>query len=103
VFAFYPLGHQQFALLLVLLLALVWSRETPVQRQASRLGSIKLLIGSVLIAGLMSIQLIFESFSELKPPITSGILDFLSIVYPLLLLVVAIFYLMPYPLMTRDA
>ena len=103
VFAFYPLGHQQFALLLVLLLALVWSRETPAQRQGSRLGSIKLLIGSVLIAGLMSIQLIFESFSELKPPITSGILGFLSIVYPLLLLVVAIFYLMPYPLTTRDA
>ena len=103
VFALYPLGHQQFALLIVLLLALVWSRETPAQCQGSRLGSIKLLIGSGLIAGLMSIQLIFESFSELKPPITSGILNFLSIVYPLLLLVVAIFYLMPYPLMTRDA
>ncbi|WP_415399114.1 hypothetical protein [Synechococcus sp. W4D4] len=103
VFALYPLGHQQFALLLVLLLALVWSRETPDECLSSKLGSIKLLIGSVLIAGLMSIQLIFESFSELKPSITSGILDSLSIVYPLLLLVVAIFYLMPYSLMSRDA
>ena len=103
VFALYPLGHQQFSLLLVFLLALIWSRKTSVECLSSKLGGIKLKIGSVLIAGLMSIQLIFESFSELKLPITFGILDFLSIVYPFLLLVVAIFYLMPDPLMTRDA
>ena len=103
VFAVYPLGHQQFALLLVFLLALVWSREPQDNCLSLKLVNIKRLIGAVLVAGLMSIQLIFESLSELKPPITSEILDFLSIVYPLLLLVVGIFYLMPYPQCTRES
>ena len=103
VFALYPLGHQQFALLLVFLLAVVWSREPQYHCLSLKLVNIKHLIGAVLVAGLTSIQLIFESFSELKPPITSGILDLLSIVYPLLLLVVGIFYLMPYPQITRES
>lgn len=103
VFALYPLGHQQFALLLVFLLALVWSREPQDCYISLKLVSIKRLMGAVLVAGLMSIQLIFESFSELKPPITSGILDFLSIVYPLLLSVAGIFYLTPYPQRNREA
>ena len=103
VFALYPLGHQQFALLPAFLLALIWSREAQDQYLSLKWVNIKRLIGAVLVAGLMSIQLIFESLSELKPPITSGILDFLSIVYPLLLLVVGIFYLMPYPQSTREA
>mgnify|MGYP003321901255 CR=1 FL=1 len=103
VFAVYPLGHQQFALLLVFLLALVWSREPQDHCLSLKWVNIKRLIGAVLVAGLMSIQLIFESLSELKPPITSGILDFLSIVYPLLLLVVGIFYLMPYPQRTHES